>query len=133
MNTLILAAVLALAASPPAPPSRFDLACVGATGEAHGITWNPVDIYLRVDVAAGKWCEGDCSTIHDLADVQPSRIFLEKQSEYEKIREIAHIRSIDRVTGEYTYLQESPRGAAQQRALCTARAFSGFPAIPTKF
>lgn len=118
-----------------AHPQQFELQCTGAGGISDSTTlnWAATNEHLRIDLGSGKWCDSDCSVIHDIAEVQPGRIWLEKQSDYEKAHEIVHFRSVDRVSGEYTRIEEGRASTLQEKGQCTLLPFRGFPPVATKF
>lgn len=142
-GTLVTAVALAGAAS----PQQFDLICTGAAADTRNGAFEASDVHLRVDLAAGKWCEDPpanysgpirpCQVLHDIADVQPGMIWFEKETDEEQARSIAHSRSVDRVTGEYAYfhdlriLDRIDHIAIVSK--CEPAPFSGFPKVKTKF
>jgi hypothetical protein len=131
----VIRAALALAAAAAAQPQQFDVSCHGPGG-ADGktsIAWTELAIELRVDLAGKRWCEGDCKAIHPIAEIQPASIWLEHQSEYERARQIVHFRTLNRETGGYTRIEETRYGTISQHGQCTAKPFSGFLEIKTKF
>lgn len=128
---IVLVALLAAAAT----PQQFDLTCTGQGGTdgTSSIAWAPTEVHFRIDLATRRWCEADCKIIREIAEVQPASIWLEKQSPYEKAREIVHFRAINRETGQYTRIEESRYGSTAERGRCQPAPFSGFPEIRTKF
>jgi hypothetical protein len=127
------ALLLALAAAAP-QPQHFDLVCTGTPQADGALVWEGVDLKLRIDLDARKWCEGDCKVINDVADVQPAVLWLEKESTIEEARGLVHFRIVDRETGEYTRVRESREFARiAQKASCNRAPFSGFPKLESKF
>jgi hypothetical protein len=130
MKTALL--ILAAAAAS-APSQQFDLICTGTPGNDGALVYAGADLRLRVDLAAGKWCEDDCRVINPIVEQQPAMLWLEKASEIEQRREQVHVRAVNRETGQYLRIQESRFGQISERGQCQRAPFSGFPKIETKF
>jgi hypothetical protein len=122
-----------------AAAAAFNLVCTGtmtvAGGDRDGAT--PYRTTYRIDLASGKYCEGDCPLLRDIAEVQPSRITLDQRGNPAPGASDYAINVIDRTSGEQTILTSSGRRGAllyvKSTGRCESQPFTGFPAAVTKF
>jgi hypothetical protein len=143
----VSAVILWLAAGATQPNQQFDLVCTGAVKSGDEHAFKPADAHFTIDLAKQKWCldalpgtsAQSCAAIHDIADIQPTKIWFEKESEAEQEQHLMHWSAVDRQTGEYTSIHQFdlPDGMGRQtvalEAHCEPAPFSGFPKIATKF
>lgn len=132
-------ALMLLAASQ--QPQQFDLVCTGEVKRDLLAPGSPYNVVLRVDLAAGKWCEDGCGVIHDIAEVQPSIIYFEKESAEDRLLRNQRSHFVNRGTGGYVrHVSErieagiaSFRSERFTQGECSPAPFSGFPELKTKF
>jgi hypothetical protein len=119
--------------------STFNLTCAGDVktvsllGERH----ESYSSLYRIDLDAKRWCEGECKSVHDIADVQPAAIVLEKKDiDTPRNREWTS-NVIDRETGAHRVSASGGLGAAAVGmtwvGTCQKGDFTGFPKLETKF
>lgn len=119
----------------------FNLICAGTltTETFHGGRQSePYRYEYRIDLDRRKWCDGDCRTLHDIAEVQPTALVLEPPRDIDTLaRREFYMGSINRETGRHSVLSTSGR---RERILimrwegqCERAPFSGFPDFPTRF
>lgn len=117
------------------PPQKFDLVCNGAAvvDDSNG-AFERSDVHLRIDLAAGKWCDGECKVIRDVAEVQPAAIWFVKETAEEAARGLSNWRAVSRETGIYHHVKDIQHvGKMALISKCEPAPFSGFPKIETKF
>jgi len=66
----LLPLALLIAASPAIAADRFDLACRGYKWTTLGGSGETYSFRARVDLAAQKWCDGDCKTAQAIVSIQ---------------------------------------------------------------
>ena len=135
-------ALVALALIAAAPPQqKFDLVCTGETKRDLTALGSPYNVTLHVDLEARKWCEGECSKIYDIAEVQPSIIYFEKESSEDKLLHNQRAHFVNRQNGGYIrHISErveagiaSFRSERFTQGVCEKAPFSGFAKVTTKF
>lgn len=122
-----------------AAAAAFNLVCTGtvtvAGGDRDGA--RPYRTAYRIDLASGKYCEGDCRLVRDIAEVQPTRITLDERGNVAPGSSDYSINVIERDSGAQTILTASGRRGAmlyvKSTGRCESQPFTGFPDIPTKF
>lgn len=125
---LLVALLVMQSASPP----QFDLECSGAVATMSGgpSDRRPYALRLRVDLAAGVYCEDRCLTRRVITEVQPTRItFVNGLSESGST--VRHY--VNRDDGFHSIRSESASMEIRWAGRCEARPFSGFPVFPTRF
>jgi hypothetical protein len=132
-----LAGALAVAGS----TDQFNLDCKGALRTLSPATLTdktePYTSTYRLDLAAKKWCEGECRAQHDIDKVTPVAIVLElKDTDTPREHEIIH-NVISRESGEHHVMIDSGTGSMKigmfWTGQCEKAPFTGFPAPQTKF
>lgn len=113
---------------------QFDLSCTGekeilAPGVANSSAYS---VALRLDLDAGKWCEGNCTKLHDIQQIDAATITLIDTNIDTPSRSFRSVARIDRTTGRYARMDRSGRPPAGNRssfwtAQCQLQPFSGFP------
>lgn len=97
----------------------------------------PYSRTLRLDLAAKKYCEGECKALLDIVDIQPTKITLhdEKVDTPRERRFVSE--TIDRETGRHSGLSTSGVGSRilimNWEGQCQSAVFTGFPDFKTKF
>lgn len=121
-----------------ASADRFDLVCAGEIKVAMFAKWRPEDTRYRIDLAAKRWCQGECNGTNDINSVTDTKIVLiatdddDDDGPYNSLW-------IDRVSGALSGLSTTPTvgfavgGYEQLRGQCTVAAFSGFPEVKRAF
>jgi hypothetical protein len=142
-STMLALAAIAVPASASAQANQFNLVCSGTMTSTSVIGADRVEPYsstYRIDLAAQKWCEGDCKALHDISSVQPTQLTLEERKVDTLFERSLLVNFIDRETGAHiiTSTSSSPRDRLSTLNLrwdgrCEASAFSGFPNHPVKF
>lgn len=117
MRTIILATMLM--ATPAAAADQFDLVCTAKKEQQR----------YRIDLGAGEWCSGDCSTVRKIAEVTTGMITLVNLAPQPPRNETTYNR-INRQTGAWEWFNEEPGYSSIQdiKGSCSASPFSGFPA-----
>jgi hypothetical protein len=125
-------------ASSAAPQQQFDLVC---TGTLHSIRvtlapQTPDSAYsshYRIDLKAGKWCEGKCVAVRAIAEVQPGFLRLQEESKERSLlgNPGSFRASIDRTTGDERMMDEDNdqllgKSLTTWHGKCEAAPFSGF-------
>lgn len=121
MRSLLL--VFGLLATPAVAAEQFDLVCTAKHDKAR----------YRVDLARGEWCQDACKETSQIARVTPATIVLyQKDRAFE--RDDTALKSIDRVTGEWTDLYTGGQYSSWAiKGKCVPATFSGFPAPTRQF
>jgi hypothetical protein len=142
MKSAIPATLLLVFAGPVAAADQFDLICKGTleTSSVTGDQTKPFETHLRIDLQLGKYCEQACRAHFDIASIHPGALLLtDKRVDAPSEDSFTRV-EINRSTGDY-------RGASGWRVpnrpeltvslkytgTCEAQAFSGFPALETRF
>lgn len=121
--------------------SAFNLVCSGtytSDSLALGHREEPYSFVYRFDLAANKWCDGECKAVHDIIRVQPTRIILADE-DIDGLRESrSRHEIIDRETGEHSIfvkIKSRLTGMLLMKWIgrCEKTPFSGFPTFETKF
>jgi hypothetical protein len=129
MRRLVLASLL-LAASPAMAADQFDLACKGYKWTQLGGTGQDYSFRVRLDLAAKKWCDGDCKTVSPIVSVAADRLVLLDEGTLNSRMEVAREATFDRKANSYhyKYLQTRPTDDyLEYQATCSTEAFTPFP------
>lgn len=113
---------------------QFDLSCDGekevlAPGVANSSAYSVV---IRLDLDAGKWCEGNCARLRDIEGIDAATITLIDTNTDTPSHSFRSVARLDRTTGRYARMDRSGRPPAGNRssfwtAQCQLKPFSGFP------
>lgn len=137
---LAVIALLCISAADASEP--FNLVCTGtlSSRSMDGETEESYRSVYRIDLDRGKWCDGDCEALHDIASVQPTQIALQDKRVDTPGERSMMANLIDRRTGEHTITATSAtpgrRGSVlimQWHGQCERAPFTGFPSFETKF
>ncbi|MFZ5748231.1 MAG: hypothetical protein ACOY45_11335 [Pseudomonadota bacterium] len=140
MTCLTAITLLCISAADASEP--FNLVCTGtlSSRSMDGETKKPYRSVYRIDLDRGKWCDGDCEALHDIASVQPTQIALQDKRVDTPSERSMMANLIDRRTGEHTVTATSAtpglRGSVlimQWHGQCERAPFTGFPSFETKF
>ena len=97
----------------------------------------PYHKVYRVDLGKKTWCEADCPTIFNFADVSPTQLVffdetIDAPSTYSKTRE-----AVSRTDGTHSIFAQSGVGingvTMSSKGQCEKAPFTGFPTPETKF
>ncbi len=78
MRLAIFGVVLMVSGAASAEPAQqFDLVCKGQRVSGGGQS-SPFEVRYRLDLAARRYCEGDCGGVFQIKDVTPDMILLER-------------------------------------------------------
>ncbi len=128
------AVLLFLALVAPPPALQFDLVCTGRWRLESLGQYQPHDFRLRVDLAQRLWCQGDCTVLNPIVNVQPAKLVFRRSSATEEALGVNELAQVDRATGEYMHIRVDRRpGVIDVKASCSPSPFSGFPEIRRKF
>lgn len=139
MRAFALAAMAAALIGAAPVSQSFNLNCSG-TMTTKSLALNDSKPYTktyRVKLAERKWCEDECETIRDIAEVQPATLILRK-AERTVPGGLFHWERVDRRTGRHDITSTTGERAADILILkwdgtCERTAFTGFPSFTTKF
>ncbi len=119
-----------LAGSPALAADQFDLACKGDKWTVQGEPSAPYDFRVRVDLAAGKWCDGDCKAVQSLYSSSNDELVLTDEGTLNSRMEMSRVVTFDRKAGNFhsLFVQVRPtEGYLEYWAKCTTEAFTRFP------
>lgn len=122
--------LILLAGSPAVAADQFDLACTGDKWTVQGGKSEPYVFRTRIDLAAQKWCEGDCKTVQSLYSATDDKLVLTDEGTLNSRMEMSRVVTFDRKAGNFHYLFVQTRptdGYLEYWARCTTEAFTGFP------
>lgn len=131
--------LLALAAS--APNQQFNLVCAGTfTRESVdlGKKVEPYRFVYRFDLAANKWCDGECKGTRGILRVGPTQITLTDENTDTPREKKYRSEFIDRETGRHSTMMTTNSRMLGFYVLrweghCDPAPFSGFPTGKVKF
>jgi hypothetical protein len=132
MRSLIIAA--ALVATPAAAATeQFDLVCNGKTRESSIGRWKAApETRYRIDLAANRWCQGDCKQPEKIYEVSETKLTLKWiKEDTPRSRALIFIK-IDRSTGAWENYWSSSF-FSETAGQCEVAPFTEFPVTPTKF
>jgi hypothetical protein len=123
-----------------AAATAFNLLCAGTL---HADSFaskrdEPYSVTYRVDLAAKKWCDGECRAIREIADIQPASLQLEEPRDINTPTQKEFFSSsIDRETGRHSMVSTSGHREGililKWEGHCEKADFTGFPEFQTKF
>lgn len=137
MRILALAAAVAMAGSGSAWGQAFNLECSGDYS-MKSLSLNENKLYaktFRIDLDDKLWCEDECRVVHQITDVQPTRITLMSDQNDAPTGRFTTSNTIDRVSGRHSmlYISSDLRGSARSLmtltwdGVCQKSEFTGFP------
>lgn len=107
--------------------AAFDLVCAGTTSilsDTAALQKQQLNVHFRIDLDAGRWCEGECKETNLLVAVTDTKIVLENI----RNSDVLEMRQISRESGKLSgYGFFGPTSFAED-ANCERAEFSGFPA-----
>ncbi len=120
--------------------TSFNLVCTGShtslvspepeTSQAYQVTY-------RIDLAAMRYCEGECRTISNLGQIQPTYIELWRTDSDTPSGKSRSWNMVNRQTGAHdrtsVYESRSRSSIEGWHGTCQRQPFSGFPSPITKF
>ena len=121
--------------------ATFNLNCTGlieSESVEHGKKVEPVAFTFRIDLASKRWCEGDCTSTHDIAHLDDDVITLEFDSSGPGLphsyNRMNYIRGTP--TGHYSEYRTSFPDREhvyffRREARCTEAPFAGFGSAPS--
>lgn len=126
---LLLPLVL-LVGSPAFAADQFDIACEGSKWVKRGGIPEPYKVRAHIDIAAKKWCEGDCQAVLPIASVTEREIILTDDvvfnAKVDSMREVSFDREVKMYKNHYT--QNKPVAEYMGiQASCTIETFTPFP------
>lgn len=127
-------AVFTLAAA-----TAFNLVCTGnlETSSILGKETTKYSIIYRIDLDAGKWCDGECKAPEKIAEIQPAKFILQSSAGQTPPPVVRVTNVIDRETGTHNIFGSSGYGASaivmHWSGVCEKADFTGFPTVETKF
>jgi hypothetical protein len=127
----VVALLLLLAGTPAIAADQFDLACEGKKWTQRGTEGVDDRFRLRIDLAAKKWCEGDCKTVQNVFSVSDDKLVLTDDSTLNTRLEAFRLITVERKTGVFIhhYTQQRPEEQLLYiDAGCKTEAFTPFPA-----
>lgn len=130
LTTRVITPFLLLAGSPAFAADQFDLVCEGWKWTKMGGTAQEYDFRVRVDVAAKKWCDGDCKTASAIQSVADDKLVLLDDGTLNSRMEVAREATFDRKAGKYHYrmLQTRPTDDyLEYQGNCKTAAFTPIP------
>ncbi|MBO9576116.1 MAG: hypothetical protein J7494_10295 [Sphingobium sp.] len=129
MRHLVLP-LLMLASTPALAADQFDLACQGYKWTKLGGSGEAYNFRVRVDLAAKKWCDGECKAAQSIVSVADDKLVLLDEGTLNSRMEVAREATFDRKAGNYHYkfLQSRPADDyLEYQGKCTTEAFTPFP------
>ncbi len=114
------------AAAQPAAPAPFNLDCSGTIQTTVGnIKEQPVPqkYELRVDLAAHRWCGGECRETHSLESVEPRELIMVNQRDGPN----STYMTVNRESGAYYYSRVAANSSTVAKMQCERQPFTGFP------
>lgn len=121
---------LLLAGSPAVAADQFDLVCEGWKWTRMGGTAQEYDFRVRVDLAARKWCDGDCRAVSAIQSIADDKLVLLDDGTLNSRMEVAREATFDRKANKYHYrlLQNRPTDDyLEYQANCKTADFTPFP------
>ncbi len=122
--------LLLFAGSPAIAADQFDLNCQGWKWTKQGGAAQEYDFRVRIDLAAQKWCDGECKAAQPIQSVAGDKLTLLDDGTLNSRMEVAREATFDRKTNSYHYrlLQTRPTDEyLEYNATCKTEAFTPFP------
>lgn len=126
----LLIPLILLAASPAAAADQFDLACKGYKWTKIGGPSQDYSFRARIDLAAEKWCEGECKAALPIFSVTPDELVLTDEGTLNSRIEMSRRATYDRKTNafHYLFLQTRPTDDyLETQTVCTTEPFTPLP------
>jgi hypothetical protein len=120
--------------------AQFNLACTGTEKTLEPATLTdtvtPFAQTYRIDLEHGKWCDGNCSSVLDIAKVSPTWLTLISENIDTPHNVSSHHLGVDRTSGGLSEADilgptSRPLRGTFIKAACEVQPFSGFPNPPT--
>ena len=141
-QAVLFCAIIVAPAPTLAQAQQFDLVCSGLmkSTSVGGKQVKPYDKTIRIDLDEGKWCEGECLALHDIAEVQPIQItFTDKEVDTRDEQSFTK-EFVNRQTGVHRAFSSGryPRFpeltvSLEWEGTCRSEPFSGFTKPKTQF
>ncbi|GAA0760589.1 hypothetical protein FHS52_001081 [Erythromicrobium ramosum] len=135
--------IAALAAPANAASEQFNLLCTGTMTETSTFSPDKASQYqkeFRIDLASGRWCEGECKRPSNFATVEADRLVFIDHEDETKTLDSRSLEMVDRTTGKHSsyvmviaYGRQKLTSSSVSEGDCEIRPFSGFPEVVTKF
>ena len=130
---LLLILVL-LAGSPAFAADQFDLSCQGTKWTKKGGAGEDYNFRAHIDLAAKKWCDGDCKTVQNIVSVSEDEIVLTDDITYnakvDMMREVTYDRKVNMF--KHHFQQNKPDSQYMGiQATCKTETFTPFPGATT--
>jgi hypothetical protein len=122
--------LLVAAGSPAFAADKFDLACKGYKWTKLGGSGEAYSFHVRIDLAAQKWCDGDCKTTQSIVSTGDKELVLTDDGTLNSRMEVAHEATFDRKKNSFHYKMLQSRPTEQYleyQADCTMEPFTPFP------
>jgi hypothetical protein len=118
MRALILVVAMLAVPEAAAEHDRFDLVCTAKKSV----------VRYRIDLAAKRYCAGDCTVVRPIVEVSAAEIVLERHMPAFR-SDITQREIINRATGSWTYYFDMPAAGlpVTQDGICEKAAYSGLP------
>lgn len=126
----LLIPLLLLAGSPAAAADQFDLACQGHKWTQRGGAGEAYSFRARVDIKAGKWCEGDCKTASSIVSATDDKLVLADEGTLNTRMEVERMVTFDRKASSFhsRYSQFRPSDEyLEYQGKCSAEPFTAIP------
>ncbi|MBY0307940.1 MAG: hypothetical protein K2Q09_04280 [Phycisphaerales bacterium] len=109
-------------------PAAFDLWCEGTKSrvDGTGIKESHYEHAFRVDLAAGRYCDGDCSMTRAIMRIEPTKITFYGSDQPGLSGSWSEL-SVNRESGELADEFMGVNSWTTTNAKCERRPFSGFP------
>jgi hypothetical protein len=123
---LLTSFALLASAQASAGPAQFDLQCQGTREELDVSDDKPKSVdtrfqkTVRIDISAGKWCEGACREIQPIRAVLEDNIWL--------LGTDNEIISVNRSSADYLRLYSTEGVGITEKLSCVVASFTPFPA-----
>lgn len=122
--------LLLIAASPAVAADQFDLACKGYKWTKLGGSGEDYSFRVRIDLAAKKWCDGDCKAAQPITSVGDQEVVLTDDGTLNSRMEVAREATFDRKKNSFHYKMRQTRPTDQYleyQADCKIEPFTPFP------
>ena len=122
--------LLLLAGAPAFAADQFDLACQGTKWTKRGTAGDAYSFRARVDLAARKWCEGECKAVQNIVSSSDDKITFTDEGTLNTRMENSREVTLDRKKGAFihNFMQVRPEEQILYiAATCKTEAFTPFP------
>jgi hypothetical protein len=128
----LLLPLILLVGSPAFAADQFDLACDGTKWIKQGTSGEPYKFRAHVDLAAKKWCNGDCKTVQDIDTISTHEIILTEDRTFnakvDSTREVIFDREEKTFKDHFMQNKPTPQYLGVQ-ANCTLETFTPFASV----